>query len=669
VPTFESVAIGTTLCSNNKRYKVLAEPRKTMKSSTSTSSSKSHPFLRKLPLVDGYDQPTGPGVTTTGRAVSSLSLDVSSRDVLSYLLENNLVSENVLLSAIETIREQRQQQQDQNSVIENKLDTMAFTTPNNKGRQQEGAQNGNGSTTTTIATTTVRTRHIALRFIYDGANYSGLAQNMGQDDDNSVERALFEALVRARLVESREGSGYSRCGRTDRGVSAAGQVVALQLKSTFPLDASFDEEGTELVDSGDLPKNEFESISVWTFPRLDKQRTKKSTSVDEIVNIQRLRKEMKEYPYAKILNNLLPVSIRILGWTPVTEDFSARFSASTRTYRYFFCQRQMDLSRIREGLHLLVGKHDFRNFCKMDVEKVYNFERVIHTATVVEVSGGGPTNNRDNNNNTDGVCYLQIVGQAFLWHQIRCIAEVIFMIGRGLESPCIVSELLDVLKHPRKPSYNLAAEKPLVLYDCGYPNLRMGYSVQNLWTVSCQLEEQWEELTLAAARLRNYIESFGAMSVLRDDLIAFVQSKVEERNKKNKRRLDRQNLFNAADNDDLKESFVCDYLVLSLPVPNDDDDTTTTATTNGANTLSWEKALLWLKEKKLVADPSGLHTSIHTPLLERSMGTTYEEKVESIKKSAKRRQKFEDNVIKKRKTPGEDAAFYSHKMKQGGTGI
>lgn len=586
-----------------------------------TSSSLSHPLLSKLKLVDSYDQPT-----THGEPNGPSSSDVSCRDVLSYLLETNLLNEKTIMSAIETIQEQRRR-----SVTE-KMDGTTTT----EGREPRNGDN---------PTNNVRTRHIALRFVYDGANYSGLAQNMGQDDDNSVERALFEALLRARLVESRESSGYSRCGRTDRGVSAAGQVVALQLKSVFPMDASLTEVGTTPVDTNDLPKNEFESLSVWTYSRRDNK--KKNLTADETA-ITRIQKEMKEYPYAKILNNLLPPTIRILGWTPVSSEFSARFSASTRTYRYFFCKRRMDLPRIREGLQRLVGRHDFRNFCKMDVEKVYNFERVIHAAELVEVSDGPAS---------DGVCYLQILGQAFLWHQIRCIAEVIFMIGRGLESPSIVTDLLDVDRHPRKPSYNLAAEKPLVLYDCGYPNLRMGYSVQNLWVVSCQLEEQWEELMLAAARLRNCIQSFGGMAVLRDDLVAFVQSKFEERNKKNKRRLDRRNIPST---EDVPEPLVYDDLGLSLPVPRDG--------TNDA-TISWEEALVWLSERSLVPDSMGLNTSVHTPLLERSTGTTYEEKVESLKKSEKRRQKFEDNVVKKRKTPGEDAAFYSHKMKQGGTGI
>ena len=103
-----------------------------------------------------------------------------------------------------------------------------------------------------------------------------------------------------------------------------GQVVALRLKSAFPKYASVDSDGTSLISNQDLPKNEYTKIKTWVYP-------KKKKKVDTSAN--RVEKEMGEYHYAKILNNLLPPEIRILGWAPVSEEFSARFSANARTYR------------------------------------------------------------------------------------------------------------------------------------------------------------------------------------------------------------------------------------------------------------------------------------------------------------------------------------------------
>jgi tRNA pseudouridine38/39 synthase len=48
--------------------------------------------------------------------------------------------------------------------------------------------------------------------------------------------------------------------------------------------------------------------------------------------------------------------------------------------------------------------------------------------------------------------------------QVRCIAAVLLMVGRGQERPDIVKKLLDVSLVPCKPQYNMAAEEPLLLY-------------------------------------------------------------------------------------------------------------------------------------------------------------------------------------------------------------
>lgn len=306
----------------------------------------------------------------------------------------------------------------------------------------------------------------------------------------------------------------------------------------------------------------------------------------------------------------------------------------------------------------------------MDVEKVYNFERVIHDAKLMIIT-------KDENSSGDEVkevlqshratslnhgdkdlCYVQIHGQAFLWHQIRCIMEVLFMIGNGLEPPAVITELFNIEKYPGKPAYNLAPERPLVLDNCGYPNLQVGYSVQNIWTVSCQLEQQWEDLVLAASRIRNGINTFRDVAVLREDLVSFAKAKIEERHRKRKK----MGL--------LESSVKPDELKLTLTTQESNRATGNVDNHSSIeNTIQWRDALRWLEQHSLIPDPNGLNTSIHIPLMKRSMGTTYEEKVEALKKSAKRRQKYEENVIKKRKTAEEDAAFYAHMTSQGGTGM
>ena len=519
--------------------------------------------------------------------------------------------------------------------------------------------------TTAAAHDDIRTRHIALHVYYDGGTYSGLAENIGQVNDTSIERAVFVALKKANFITSRdEHCQYSRCGRTDKGVSACGQIIAMQMKSAFPIAATLQNpnhpdasdqiqnatHNNDKITNDELPKNSFESRPVWVPPRKNKN---KDNSHDNGAVVY-TQKCIKEYAYDKILNNLLPPDIRILGWCPVSANFSARFSCTTRTYRYFFMAPKVDteedasarqsqqqlhrngilsIERMKQGLQYMIGTHDFRNFCKMDVEKVYNFVRTIHSADIVVES----------TLNNVHICFLHIVGQAFLWHQIRCIVHVLFLIGRGYEDPSIVLDLLNIEQHPGKPSYPLADERPLVLHECQYTNLSIGYSVANLWNILNVQEQQWEDHVLAAARIRNCSSHLKSMIVRIDELLDFATSKMEQRSKKQRG--------------------------ANQQVPN---TTLRPPPISSLGTVTWGEALSWLEANGIIPDPSKLVESVYTPLLDRSKGTTYEEKVKAIQlkdSSSKRQQKYETNVIKKRKTKEEDAAFYNHMTQQGGSSL
>ncbi|EQK97349.1 Pseudouridine synthase I, TruA [Ophiocordyceps sinensis CO18] len=68
------------------------------------------------------------------------------------------------------------------------------------------------------------------------------------------------------------------------------------------------------------------------------------------------------------------------------------------------------------------------------------------------------------------VYYFHVRGSAFLWHQIRHMVALLFLVGQGLEAPTLVSELLDVSKNPCRPGHAMANEVPLVLWDCVFPS-------------------------------------------------------------------------------------------------------------------------------------------------------------------------------------------------------
>lgn len=179
-------------------------------------------------------------------------------------------------------------------------------------------------------------------------------------------------------------------------------------------------------------------------------------------------RQPSEFPYPKLLNSVLPPSIRILAWSPIPASFDSRFSCTYRHYRYAFHTRptptspELDLELMRQGAQLLLGEHDYRNFCKLDGSKQIE----NHTRGVLKAwfEGG------ESQGVGDGMMVFNLIGTAFLWHQVRHIIAVLFLVGAKLEPPSIVSDLLDVKRFPSKPNYTMGHPLPLTLHHCGYPD-------------------------------------------------------------------------------------------------------------------------------------------------------------------------------------------------------
>jgi len=170
-----------------------------------------------------------------------------------------------------------------------------------------------------------------LKFYYLGWDYHGFA--VQEDNRDTIEHHLFAALLKSCCIESRESANYHRCGRTDKGVSSFSQVISLDVRSRLE------------------PENQ-DNLS-------------------------------DELPYCKMLNRLLPVNIRCIAWCPVSSSFSARFDCKFRSYRYFFPRGNLDIEAMDKAAKYVIGNHDFRNICKMDVANgVINFKRTVIDARV-----------------------------------------------------------------------------------------------------------------------------------------------------------------------------------------------------------------------------------------------------------------------------------------------
>jgi tRNA pseudouridine38/39 synthase len=359
---------------------------------------------------------------------------------------------------------------------------------------------------------------------------------VADDYDGTVEGALFGALRRVCLVppgaDPVRALGYSRCGRTDRGVSALGQVVALTLRSAGPPPPP-PPPAPAPSPADDAPAdNAATALGAATAPV-------------PLTPAHLLPSPDEEVDYAAMLNRALPPDVRVLGWAdppPLLHatagdqeaeaaspssaapplEFDARFSASYREYLYFFASPHLpgpgafdvfsptgggggasghpsgsttttaaaaaaaaasagagvitavgspavlDVAAMDAAARHLEGEHDFRAFCKLDASgHVRHFVRRVLSARVVP-AGAAYSPSLSNSLSTHQTFALRIRGTAFLYHQVRCIAAVLLMVGRGLERPDVVRRLLDVRARPRKPQYALAPEQPLLLYACGY---------------------------------------------------------------------------------------------------------------------------------------------------------------------------------------------------------
>ena len=204
-----------------------------------------------------------------------------------------------------------------------------------------------------------RQRHVALKIAYYGQSYHGFAS---QDDiDNTIEGHLFRALQQTCLIVDRDSCNYSRCGRTDKGVSALGQVVALHLRTKLTDDAHPALLSAEAVAAAAAPKA--------PAPDDDAPSTGRPEPPALPAEAWATSQPEAELDYIKMLNGVLPHDIRVLGWAhlPPAAQFSARFSCRRRVYHYYFARGALDTEAMAQAAAAFVGEHDFRNFCKMDI--------------------------------------------------------------------------------------------------------------------------------------------------------------------------------------------------------------------------------------------------------------------------------------------------------------
>ncbi len=226
---------------------------------------------------------------------------------------------------------------------------------------------------------------LALRVSYNGAPFSGFARQPGQlTVQGNIEEAL--AMIFRHPIET------TCAGRTDSGVHARGQVVSFSL------------------------------------------------STDEWI-------ERSEYKFLRSINALTheDIAIRDLARKPL--DFSARFSARLREYRYFICTdrsapllmknfswhlaKPLDVPAMREAAAHLIGEHDFRSFCMAASAEGKSTFRHVSQITVEEEELWG-----------ENLVVITVKGNAFLHSMVRTIVGTLVAVGLGNREPSWVFDVL-----------------------------------------------------------------------------------------------------------------------------------------------------------------------------------------------------------------------------------
>jgi tRNA pseudouridine38/39 synthase len=324
-------------------------------------------------------------------------------------------------------------------------------------------------------------RHIALRVAYLGWDYDGFAAQASTD--NTIEAKIHAALRRTCLVDPAAQNPfadyhYSRCGRTDKGVSAFGQVICVRVRSKLTSGPGIIPPASTAVPS---PSPVVAAAAA-------------------AVN------DADELDYCSIINSALPDDIRVLGWAPIDASFNARYDCTYRQYKYYFMAAgqgvdsgsELDVDAMRAAAALFIGEHDFRNFCHADIVNVPTFVRTVFEITIDPIGSSGGDATR--------MFCLTVRGSGFLWHQVRCMVAVLFLVGRHEEDPAVVTRLLDVQSCPGKPSYRPADEHPLLLYQCGFePPLQFRGSAKSLSSSWDCFSEVWTSACVRASMMSAFL--------------------------------------------------------------------------------------------------------------------------------------------------------------------
>ncbi|KAJ1772326.1 tRNA pseudouridine synthase 1 [Coemansia sp. RSA 1813] len=293
-------------------------------------------------------------------------------------------------------------------------------------------------------------RKVALLMGFCGTGYQGMQTN---PNARTIESELFKALVSAGAVSADNATDQSkvhlqRAARTDKGVHAAGQVVALKMIVEDP----------EIVQKVNacLP----DQIRVWGYVRVIRSFNAKTACGSRVYEYLLPTYVLAGQNEAHIeISRTVPFEQRELPQTNKDEI------EKMREYRI----SPDKLQYVRDAFGKYKGTHDFRNFTVTRGCTDTNSGRHIYYFDVSDPMI------------IDGSEWLslKVKGQSFMLHQIRKMVGLVILMTRSNAPLKLIDELFSGprVNVPKAPGLGLLLEQPVFDgYNQRAANIKQGSS-------------------------------------------------------------------------------------------------------------------------------------------------------------------------------------------------
>ncbi|WP_420451246.1 tRNA pseudouridine(38-40) synthase TruA [Ilumatobacter sp.] len=172
------------------------------------------------------------------------------------------------------------------------------------------------------------------------------------------------------------------------------------------------------------------------------------------------------------------IAVREARW--VDDDYDARFSATSRSYRYhvwsarhpnpllarssWHVPDRLDLDAMNAGAALLLGEHDFSSFCRRvkvrDERPEPSLVRILRHAEWSRQAGAGAV--EPGGHEAGSVLRFDVAATSFCHQMVRSIVGTLVEVGRGRRSPESVATALE--RRDRAAAGPVAPPTGLVLW-------------------------------------------------------------------------------------------------------------------------------------------------------------------------------------------------------------